>query len=419
MVTIDDNDYLQRVNDFYSVLKAKLQNYRDAKQRLDPFFSTDFNVFNLFDPNENRLSEIIADLLDPSGSHGQQHKFLDAFLQIIERPELKDQELLKVDNQVQTDHNSENPKRLIDIVVEFENFGIGIENKKRDGGDQPGQLRDYYCHLEKKYGKDKCCLVYLTPDGDDPSEASIKRNLKERLESQRRLVCTSCTKWIEECCPLCESDKFRWFLRDFKDHLNGGQTMAMRNKGEMILDHALESKENLETALDIGFTFDDLRKRLIVDFLDKLKIYVLDELGDHDESQWHVNDDTFYRFPLKNDSYYSFGKKSWGASYGVGLQLHKNTALIGAWRPEGAPNIESLKQTLDKKIKSGGQDKWYEWYYYLEDPYRNWGAADGLIRLKFPNGKAVKHIGQELAQVIKVAAPIIDRHVKNLGKKRS
>ena len=58
---------------------------------------------------EDFLSAIIADLLNPSGSHGQQHKFLNAFLQIIKRPDLKDKKLPKVGPQVWTDHNCENP----------------------------------------------------------------------------------------------------------------------------------------------------------------------------------------------------------------------------------------------------------------------------------------------------------------------
>ena len=194
--------------------------------------------------------------------------------------------------------------------------------------------------------------------------------------------------------------------------------MSSSSEREIILEHALKNQENLKIALDVGFAFNDLRKEIIVDFLDGLRNFVLGKLGDHDDSLWHVNDDSLYRFPLKNNYYFSFEKKSWGERHGVGLQLHKNEAFIGVWRPDGVPKIDLLKQTLDKKIKPGGHDKWYEWYCYLEDPYRNWGATDGFIRLKFPNGKAVKHIGQELVQVIKAAAPIIDEHVRESSKKK-
>ena len=71
----------QSLEMFFSSLHEKLKNYRIEKRRWDPFLSTDFNVVSEFIiPNENRLSDIIACLLDANGSHGQQGKFLDAFL---------------------------------------------------------------------------------------------------------------------------------------------------------------------------------------------------------------------------------------------------------------------------------------------------------------------------------------------------
>ncbi len=45
MPTSDDNDYRQRLINFFSVLHQKLQNYREMKRHLDRFLSTDFNVF--------------------------------------------------------------------------------------------------------------------------------------------------------------------------------------------------------------------------------------------------------------------------------------------------------------------------------------------------------------------------------------
>ena len=131
-------------DNFYSVLKEKLKFYRAAKQRLDPFFSTDFNVFKVIRPNENRLSEIIADLLDPDGSHGQRRRFLDAFLRRIKPNALENllkQEPRSVTCESQTVY-IENSQRRIDILVAFENFGLAIENKPW-ATDQEEQLADY------------------------------------------------------------------------------------------------------------------------------------------------------------------------------------------------------------------------------------------------------------------------------------
>src|SRR4051794_32824876 len=40
-----------------------------------------FNVFSLIKPDENRLSDILADLLDPDGPHGQGNLFLRLLLE--------------------------------------------------------------------------------------------------------------------------------------------------------------------------------------------------------------------------------------------------------------------------------------------------------------------------------------------------
>ena len=219
------SDYEQRLSSFYSVLNQTLRSHREATRRLDRFLSTGFNIFRVIRPKETRLSEIIADLLDPSGSHGQQRKFLDAFLRgIIKENDLLEsllkQQSCSVTCERRTDY-IESSQRRIDILVEFENFGLGIENKPGDG-DQERQLNDYIDHLRKKY-RDRFCLVYITSDGGNPDETSIKASLREELKKERKLICISYNrdmlKWIEECCRLCESDKFRWFLRDFMNYM--------------------------------------------------------------------------------------------------------------------------------------------------------------------------------------------------------
>ena len=55
--------------------------YRDKKRHLDRFLPTNFNVFKQWiEPDEKNLSAIIANLLNPAGSHGQQRNFSTPFL---------------------------------------------------------------------------------------------------------------------------------------------------------------------------------------------------------------------------------------------------------------------------------------------------------------------------------------------------
>ena len=211
---------------------------------------------------ENRLSAIIADLLSPSGSHGQQRIFLDAFLrQIIKRNDLFNQPC-KVDPESKFPSSS----GKIDILIDFGDFGIGIENKPwANDGDE--QLHKYSDSLDDDY-RGQYCLIYLTPYGNQPSENSIEAGLRDELH-QLLLVsyCHDMLNWLRECVQLCESDRFRWFLRDFMDYFidkvlittNYGDT-KMPSEDDITLQHALESKKNLEMALDIAAKRDELHK---------------------------------------------------------------------------------------------------------------------------------------------------------------
>ncbi|MBI1745610.1 MAG: PD-(D/E)XK nuclease family protein [Acidobacteria bacterium] len=212
------NSYQQRLVGFSSILSQKLRSYREARRRLDRFLSTGFNVFRLIRPDENRLSDIIADLLDPAGSHGQQRVFLDSFLGLIEQPELLGRRPSKVLREGATRY-IERSQRRIDVTVHFEDFELGIENKPW-AVDEPDQLNDYHSHLTKKYGT-RFCLVYVTPNGHRPT--SMADHLIDDLIRNHRLRLVSygsdIAQWVRTCCQLSSSDKFRWFLRDFVDYI--------------------------------------------------------------------------------------------------------------------------------------------------------------------------------------------------------
>ena len=195
--------------------------------------------------------------------------------------------------------------------------------------------------------------------------------------------------------------------------------MPSSTERDIILEHALRNQENLETTLDIGFAFSELRKRIIVGFLDKLKGFVLEKLGDPDKSKWKVNDDSddsLRNCPLEQYKAFSFGKKSW-KNHGVALESQKDgNVIIDVWRKPSVPRFQPedlLRKELNHSVRQGQgapSNKYWEWYHYLDDPYRNWNTKETLIKLY--NGEAVEKLGQDLVRIIEVAEPIIDAHVQ-------
>lgn len=247
---MDEQNYKRRLEKFSSSLGARLQIYREEKRRWDPFLSTDFNVVSEFIiinkkyfRREDRLSDIIACLLDANGSHGQQGKFLDAFLKrlykknhfdtdIEQRPyflkclfeknrpdriaELSGKQR-QVEREAPTLYN-ENQRRRIDITVGFKGFEIGIENKPWTY-ESKGQLKAYYSHLKDKPENEEFCLVFITPNGTHPTTICKPDDLIQKGELYCLSYRSDILEWLEECWQLCESDRFRWFLRDFREYI--------------------------------------------------------------------------------------------------------------------------------------------------------------------------------------------------------
>lgn len=137
--------------------------------------------FNIFDAlgivrAEIRHSNFLAWLLDPSESHGQGSLFLSAILMDLLgqcpadlRPfspiHLDGAELRGV--RVLREHHN------IDILIECSQprFVIAIENKI-DSGEHSDQLDRYTKTVEELFGQVRALFVFLTREGDEPSDAA-------------------------------------------------------------------------------------------------------------------------------------------------------------------------------------------------------------------------------------------------------
>jgi hypothetical protein len=209
-----DADIKNKFSHFFKELDFRLNLFQTYKQSFDKYLASEFNVFQYILPNENRLSDIIADLLDPNGKHGQKEIFLKEFLEIIGKSGKCDASKGKIIREKTTDYIL-NSQRRIDIIIDFGDFGIGIENKPW-AIDQKDQLKEYNQHLMKKY-KDSYLLIYLTASGSDPDSLSISEI--EVLKKQEKFLTIAYpdkfNSWLESCYKQSDSEKVRLFLKDF------------------------------------------------------------------------------------------------------------------------------------------------------------------------------------------------------------
>ena len=219
-----EKGYARRLDGFYSDLIYRQGIARQAQKLLDRELSTSFNVFDYIRPDENGVSDVIADLLRPDGIHGQGVLFLDLFLSMVNVPgALRNAAFLnstKITREAATYKN-----RRIDILIELAgSFAIGVENKIL-AADQSDQVKDYVIDLEKKYGRN-FTFVYLHSCGSNPSQESISPEELDRLKTASQFVrlpydsralapMPSLKTWVDQCQRQCRSQKFRYFLQDF------------------------------------------------------------------------------------------------------------------------------------------------------------------------------------------------------------
>jgi hypothetical protein len=208
-----------KISRYFSDLQFRLNIYNKAKKETDAYLASDFNVFDYINPNENKLSDIMADLLNPDGTHGQKDAFLKEFLKIIDKK--LDCNLMdcKIMREASTTYIVNNQRR-IDITLNFQNkFEIGIENKPWDE-EQENQLQDYQKHLRKKFGEN-FCIVYISGNGSEPE--SLSEKLKKQLLQERKLIILKYKPdikvWLEKCYKECKSEKIRIFIKDFIQYI--------------------------------------------------------------------------------------------------------------------------------------------------------------------------------------------------------
>lgn len=167
---------------FSGNLQYRLKLLGQTRQHTDRLLATRFNVFDYIRANENRLSDIIRDLLDANGTHGQGDAFLKEFIAALYGLMPPPWEFKSVLREKATSL-IESHRRRLDIVIDLKSFGIGIENKPW-AGEQDHQIGDYVADLERRFaGNYK--IVYLSPGGEP---MSIDETAKRKLLKDGKLV---------------------------------------------------------------------------------------------------------------------------------------------------------------------------------------------------------------------------------------
>ena len=239
-----------------------------------------FNMFKVchVDHYENTHSAIIAEFLNPHGSHGLKSKFLECFINMFCNNALK-QGFDCVNARVVTEYSIRENGRIDILIEDRKRYAIIIENKIY-ASDQPEQLKRYN-DFAQKYGKERNQIFYLTLWGNEASKQSGQDVDYDCISYKTDIIA-----WLKECvCIAVHHPMVRETINQYINHLKTltNQDMDTKNKQE-ITELLCRSEENVKSAFLIAENLNSVMFQVVnKEFLPQLGKVLGEEFGEEIE----------------------------------------------------------------------------------------------------------------------------------------
>ena len=213
----------------------------------------EFNIFRIcgIAHYELRHSAIIAEFLNPEGSHGCKAFFLRHFFDTI-GIEYKNVELENA--KIYTEYATTCGR--FDIFIDLGNKSVIIENKVY-ASEGNGQLASYRQYLDKHKGGD---LIYLTPRGEK-SSAPQSENIEYKAISYQKDI----KNWLADCIVHIpdEKNKMTEFLRQY---IKFWEDLLVSNSG-MLREIVDCIQNNFNAARVVAEQFDFAKAQMVLEYL--------------------------------------------------------------------------------------------------------------------------------------------------------
>ncbi|QQE91289.1 PD-(D/E)XK nuclease family protein [Azotobacter chroococcum] len=247
-----------------------------ARKRFQARLAPDFGLLDYLRRDEMALSEYLALLLDPQGTHGQGDLYLRQFARLDAVHKHADwlESQLQTRLQLTTEFALPGGRRM-DIYLHSTRFGLAIENKPW-AADQDLQLHDYASYLNGLYRSGQWLLIYLC--NEDISEQSLPASTDERLNSRViQLTFYQLATWLEDCALQTQAPAVKVFVeamaRFVRERINGEMVMG---SGEELAELVLGSEKHVRSAFLIAQQMQALKQQLLEDFIE----HIHNELAD-------------------------------------------------------------------------------------------------------------------------------------------
>lgn len=351
------------IKNFFSLAETKIKLTQQVKNYYGKEIAPNFNSFDFWSIDENKVSSIISFFLNPNETHEHGDLYLRHFLQKFELEffQFNENDKITVQCEFSTDRG-----RRIDIIIYKNKFEqvIGIENKIYVGtADQQNQITDYLDFLARK-SKNNYCLIYLSPQDKTVSNESISIEEKENFINENKLKILTYEEQMIECLyefgNLTQNNRVKSFLKDFEKKL---RRMYMGEKNintkQVMVDLINENVRNLEISFSISNSLQEVKRQLKNRFTNQIQ-----EIG----RELNLEVDGLKLRPSNwTKNRITFNYESGGILYGLTRTEPDNSK----------PRFPEIEELLDTEIKekfnvSAWWPMWQFFYNNIENNEQFW-----------------------------------------------
>lgn len=317
-----------------------------------------FNMFRICGVNhyENTHSAIIAELLNPKGTHSLKSELLEAFLSLIDK-DFVPTDFNPSNATVYTEYTTD--KGRIDILIKDTNKNALIIENKIYAADQYEQLKRYDQFAKKEFKAYQ--IYYLTLWG---SEASLQSG--EGVNYLTISYADTIIRWLDKCIALAARlPLVRETLIQYSNHLKilTNQDMNAKNQEEIV--KTLADFGNLEAVQNVFLNYPKVFDYLAKQYFNPK----MEEFAHQKGLIYH-----YERTDEKNHgSYISFyiTKEQWKEKIGIDFDFEEGSYYYGVYNdPKKYQLSQENKTFLHQQLREKGipvlDTDWYPFYENIE-----------------------------------------------------
>lgn len=373
------------------------------KERFDR--GEDFNIFQVMHMESDEVythSAILAELLNPKGSHGCKDIFLQLFLDLLptqfEQP--FDTTNAKAEVEVVIGDKTEEEGGRMDVLIHSGKQAIIIENKIY-AADQANQLLRYHNYAEQKYGTQNYKLLYLTLDGKHPSDSSTGNN---KVKENEDFYCISYANDIKQWILLClekavQKPLVREIMIQYLNLLNSLTYQNMETGVKKELEKLCSEPQNVEALLWIYNNFSSIVQKVMETIFAPQLREIADKNG-YVLNIWGEGKDWL------NTNYmgFSFKKKEW-ETFDIAFEFQRKQMrdCVSGYHYRKLELRGTQKETYDalSKLFEGRKSSqgWPSFHYFPKE--QNWISEEMMTKIM--KGTLKNEIESELLALTKAA----------------